>query len=497
MPSLPSLSTLYPGLVEPRYATARNLERATYGAHTAAAAAALKQPLFPWQRLVADVMGEVDDDGVLVYRRGIISVQRQAGKTTLDLANDIQNCLMGPNRKIWYTAQSGQHATDKFLEMAEVFEHSPLRKLGKVRRSNGSARISFINGSELRPHPPTADSLHSKQSDKNTIDEGWFFDVVQAKALLGAIVPTTTTRKMLTGQRPQLWLMSTEGTSESGYWNKLLDGFRAGDIPEDTAFFDFGIPLDTAQPDVNDEAALAAFMDVIARWHPGYGYLFEMADLYGFLDELGISEFMRAYGNKRTGAVSRVIPEADWRASSTLDPLPAGAPLCFAAAVGIDGVDTTITVTALDGHRKITEVIDHRPGTGHALERLKELHAKHGAAFAIDGYGPSADLRDRAERAGLPLIDLKTAAVTAACQSVFAGMVPPKNAPENWRRSWFYRPHPALDDAAELAAKRSVSDGAWLWGRRASVGSISALEAGTLSSWGVDHLPEVAGIQIF
>lgn len=494
---MPSLQALYPGLVEPRYATAPNPARATYGAHTRAAAAALRQPLIPWQQLVADVAGEVDEDGVLIYRRIVVSVQRQAGKTTIDLANSIQNCLMGPNRKAWYTAQSGQHATDKFLEMADTFEKSPLARLGKIRRSNGSANLTFANGSVLRPHPPTADSLHSKQSDKNTIDEGWYFGTVNSKALLGAIVPTTTTRRKLTGQRPQLWIMSTEGTSESQFWNKLLDDFRAGNVPEDTAFFDFGIPLDTAEPDLADPAAVKLFMDTIARFHPGFGHLFEMSDLYGFLDELGVSEFMRAYGNKRTGATERVIPEGDWRKSATLDTLPAGAPLCFGAAVGIDGVDTTITATALDGMRKITEVVDHRAGTGHALQRIKELHAKHSAPFAIDPYGPSADLHDKAERAGIPLVPLKTAGITAACQSVFAGVVPPRNAPEEWARSWYYRPHPALDAAAALAAKRSVSDGAWLWGRRASVGSISALEAGTNSSWGVDHLPEHAGIQVF
>lgn len=494
---MPSLQALYPGLVEPRYATLPTPGRATYGDRTRAAAAGLGQPLIPWQQLVADVAGEVDDDGILAYDRVIVSVQRQAGKTTLDLANDIQNCLMGPNRKLWYTAQSGQHATDKFLEMATAFEQSPFARLGKIRRSNGSASLTFANGSVLRPHPPTADSLHSKQSDKNTIDEGWYFSTVQGKALLGAIVPTTTTRRKLMNQRPQLWVMSTEGTSESEFWNALLDDMRAGNVPAGTAFFDFGIPPETEHPDLADEASVKAFLELVASRHPGFGYLFDMPELYGFLDQLGVSEFMRAFGNRRTGATERVIPEGEWRKSATLDTLPAGAPLCFGAAVGIDGVDTTITATALDGHRKITEVIDHRAGTGHALERIKELHAKHGAPFAIDPYGPSADLHDKVDLAGVTLVPLKTASVTAGCQSVYAGIVPPRNAPEDWARTWYYRPHPSLDAAAALAAKRSVSDGAWLWGRRASVGSISALEAGTNSSWGVDHLPEVAGIQVF
>lgn len=488
----------YPGLVPPRNATPRDFSRATYGAHTAAAAAALGHQLIPWQRYVADVAGEVDDDGVLVYGLVVCTVQRQAGKTTLDLADDIKNCLMGPNRRVWYTAQSGQHASDKWKEMAELFEKSPLQKLAKIRWSNGTQTMTFLNGSTLRPHPPTADSLHSKQSDKNTIDEAWYFSAVQANALNGAITPTTTTRRKVTGQRPQKWILSTEGTLESAYLNKTLDECRDF-TPAGCAFFDFGIPFDLEDPDLNDDAAVESWLDVVYAHHPGAGHLFERSDLRAWLDGpdgLGLSEFKRAYGNRRTGATERVIPEASWKAAATATALPAGQ-VCFGAAVGMDGQDTAITATAIVDGRKITEVVDYRPGTGHALERIKELHSRHGAPFAIDGYGPSADLRDRAERAGIPLIPITTSAVSAACQSVFGGMVAPKGAAAGWQPSWQYRPHPALDDAAELAAKRSVGDGAWVWGRRASVGSISALEAGTLGTWGIDHMPEVAGIQIF
>jgi hypothetical protein len=449
----------------------------------------------PWQRYVADVAGEVDEDGVFIYGRAVVTVQRQAGKTTLDLANDIQNCLMGPKRRVWYTAQTGQHASDKWKEMTELFSKSPIQKLAKIRLANGTQALTFLNGSTIRPHPPTADSLHSKQSDKNTIDEAWYFSAVQANALKGAIVPTTTTRRKITGQRPQLWVMSTEGTLESAFLNDTLTECRQA-TPAGTCFFDFGIDPNLEDPDLNDAASVDAWLAAVYAAHPGAGYLFELEDLRAWLDELGLSEFKRAYGNRKTGATERVMPEADWKAAATAAPLPAGA-ICFAAAVAMDGMDTTITATGLADGRKITEVVDHRSGTGWALERIKELHAKHGAPFVIDTYGPSADLADKVERAGIPLIPVKTSSVSAACQAVYAGIVPPRNAPAGWAPIWHYRPHVALDEAAELAAKRSVGDGAWCWGRRASVGSISALEAATLGTWGIDHMPEIAGIQIF
>lgn len=486
----------YPGLVPPRNATPRDFSRATYGDHTAAIAAALGQPLLPWQKYAADLFGEIDDNGDLVYGLCVTTVQRQAGKTTIDLANDIQNCLMGPNRRVWYTAQTGQHASDKWKEMAELFEKSPLKALGKIRWSNGTQMITFANGSTLRPHPPTADSLHSKQSDKNTIDEAWYFSAVQAAGLNGAITPTTTTRRKVTGIRPQKWILSTEGTLESAYLNSVLDECRT-ETPAGCAFIDFGIPFDLEDPDMGDDAAIEAWLDVVYSYHPGAGHLFAREDLRGWLDGpdgLGLSEFKRAYGNRRTGATERIIPEAPWKAAATLATLPAK--VCFAAAVAMDGADTTITATGIVDGRKVTEVVAHGTGTGWALERIKELGEKHNAPFVIDPYGPSADLHDKAERAGVLLIPIKTGNVAAACQSVFAGIVPPKDAPAGWQPAWLYRPHPALDTAAELAAKRSVGDGAWCWGRRASVGSVSALEAGTNSSWGIDHMPEEIGIQI-
>lgn len=490
------LSQLYPGLIEPRHYTPRDLTRATYGAHTAAAAATLGQPLIPWQQFAADVAGEVDADGVLVYSVVVITVQRQAGKTTLDLANDIQNCLMGPNRRVWYTAQTGQHAGDKWLEMAELFEKSPIRGLATVRKSNGSQKLTFANGSTLRPHPPTADSLHSKQSDKNTIDEAWYFTSLQAAALKQAIVPTTTTRRKFTGQRPQLWVMSTEGTAESSFFNKLLEDLRA-EIPGNTCFIDFGIDPNLEAPDLADDAAVDKYLEEVAARHPGYGYLFEMEDLRGWLFELGLGEFARAYGNRRTGATERIIPEQAWKNAATMTAIPDDARVCFAAAVGLDGADTAITATAVVNGVKITEVIDHREGTAHALARIKELHARNGAPFIIDAYGPASDLHDQVERAGVPLVPLNTTGVTAACSAVFSGVVPPPKAPEGWKPIWHYRPHTALDDAAELAAKRSVGDGAWVWGRRASIGSIAALEAATIGTYGVGHMPEVAGLQVF
>lgn len=472
---------LPPGLVQPRFATPRNYSRPSYGLHCAAVGASLGQPFIPWQQYVADVATETDADGVLVYDRVVITVQRQAGKTTLDLASGVQNALSGPNRRIWYTAQTGQHASDKWLQMVEDFEGSPIKRLGSAHRSNGKERLTFLNSSTLRPHPPTGDSLHSKQSDRNTIDEAWFFDLMQANALKQAIVPTTTTRRKKTGQRPQLWVMSTEGTADSTYFNDLLAELRT-DCPPTTAFFDFGIDADTDPTD----------LEAVYRQHPGAGHLFDLDDLQGWLTELGPSEFARAFGNRRTGSSTRVIPAAPWNAARSSRNMPDG-PVCFGAATGIDGQDTSIVAVKRDGGTVIVQVIAHAPGTSWALEVIRSLHDLYKAPFAIDKIGPSALLHDEVERSGIPLVPLTTGGVTAACMQIFNGVT--KVNPPSW--VWLPDEWTALDRAADLAVKRTIGDGAWTWGRARSVGSISALEAATVGTYGIDHMPESHGLQLF
>jgi hypothetical protein len=449
----------------------------------------LKKPPMPWQRYVADVAGEIGPDGMLWYNTVIVTGPRQIGKTAMDLARNVQSCLMSPNRRAWYTAQSGQHASAKWREMTDLYVDTPrLKNLAHRRLTNGSEVLTFRNGSEFRPHPPTEDSLHSKQSDTNTIDEAWAFTKLQGTALLGAIQPTTLTRRSLVHQQPQLWLVSTEGTIESTFFNEILDNARAGLISERTAIFDFGVPFDE---DGNDLAT-------IARYHPGYGYVLDRESLDAAAEQLRDSpgELARAYANQRTGATERTIPREPWRAAAHHAAAPAG-PVCFGAAVGVDAIDTTITATqyADEQHaHKVSAVVNggHSAGTWWALDKLRELHEKYPeAAFAIDRVGPSAALYDEAVRADLPLVELSSAGVSAACQNVLTGITNPNGA------TWLYKPHEALDAAADLATRRWIMDGAWVWGRRASVGSISALEAATLGSYGLDHMPETPGMQLF
>lgn len=100
----------YVSYPSPRYGTPRPTG-ATYGPAICKIMQWLGTPAMPWQEYAADVIGEIDPKtGLPRWPMVIISVPRQAGKTTLVLAACIQRMLTGEKRRVWSTAQTGLKA---------------------------------------------------------------------------------------------------------------------------------------------------------------------------------------------------------------------------------------------------------------------------------------------------------------------------------------------------------------------------------------------------
>lgn len=443
-------------MATPRFHTERTPGRPSYGPAIDRTSAGLGRPLMPWQRRAADVIGEILPDGKFAYPLVIVSVPRQAGKTAFTLATAFHRGLVLRNGRIWFTAQTGMHARDSFLEMGRPAKLSAFGPIFDLKRGAGDTRIEFAhNLSQLRPHPPTEDSLHGKQSDLNLIDEAWSFGPAEADALMAAITPTQATRP----QR-QTIILSTRGTAASTWFHGLIE--RAREDPS-ICLIDYGIGPD-------DDAA---DLDVIAAAHPAYGLTVDMDALRAAQQQLSPGEFARAYGNRETGSAELIWPIESWRAVQTVEPIPADATVCFAAAVSIDRTETAISAaTVIDGV-PYAEVVDVLPGTDHAdrLAALDRAHA-HGGMW-IDRGGPSVTLADAADRLGISIEDADSRTVSAAAGNLYdrvlAGTVR-------------VRPHPALDSAVSAAARRGLGDGAFAFGRRASSGSIAALESLALAA---------------
>jgi hypothetical protein len=426
----------------------------------------------PWQQYVADVGGEVDDRGLPAYSLLVVSVQRQSGKTTLDLAQSVQRCLAAPRRKAWHTAQTGQDARKKWRELAEDVMTSPLRDLvdGRPRSSNGGESLVFVNGSNLRPHPPTRDALHGEQSDLNNVDEAWVFDDLQGADLMQAITPTQLTRP-----GAQTWIWSTRGDRSSTWFHGLIDAITAGAIPR-AAIFDWGIPYDADPTD----------LDVIAAHHPAFGHTVTRESLEAAQANFATDPggWARAYGNVPTGNAARVFPLDVWQHTQTADPLPDGRP-AYGIATSADGAWSCIAAAVLDPVGvPWVEVIEHRPGRSWAVERGRQLRDA-GQGVAIDRRGPAAPIADQLELAGVELLPLGGPDYVAACQDLFDRVT----ADEPRIR---FRAHEGLDAAADVAGRRMLNDGGWIWSRSKSTGDVSTLEAATLAAWAVLRNPAAA-----
>ena len=438
------------------------------------------KPLMTWQRLVADVALEVDDDGRFAYQLVIVTVPRQSGKTTLFGSVLDHRALAVARARCWFTQQSGKHAVDWLIN-----EHwpalAPFVPKVHLRRAAGSEHIKWIpSGGLIRPFPPTPDGLHGKTSDLVVVDEPWAFDLVRGLQLDQAIVPTQATRP-----NAQVWKVSTAGDATSTWWLGTVEAGRAAVTAGRTSgvcYFEWSCPdgLDPTDP---------------ASWpqyHPAFGLTIGAEAMQAALDQLGPDEFARAYGNRWVSTTVRVIPLAAWRAcAEEAAELPGPGGLAIGFDVGFDHADAAIVAGWRDGGGVAhVEVADHREGTGWLVDRVIAITEQwKPRCIAYDAAGPALDIADQLERAGLTLAPLKAREYAAACSGLLEAITA---TPPGLR----YRPHPALEAAASSAARRALGD-SWAWGRRQSVGSLAALTAATVTVWGYDHAPVPADFRVW
>lgn len=473
--------------VTPRYATPRNPAYQTDGPRVAAVSKALGHPFIPWQQYTADVAGEYETDEqgrrILVHPRVIVTVPRQAGKTTLDEAGHVRSLLMGPKRVGWYIAQSGQDATKHYkLVVKDILASPALRPLvADVKYGAGDMGLTLRNGSVFRPSPPTDSSGHGFQSDRVTLDEAWAFSDRQGNDLLQAFIPTTITRLQLMGQQPQLWIMSTEGTADSSFLNPILAEARRGQCPASWAVIDYGLPLD-ADPD-----------DLRAVWdsHPGAGHLFTFRQLQGFRDEFRTDPagWRRAFCNIRDdGALERVYTQDLWDATGIPDVGRPGDDAAMGVAVDIDQMSASITIAWTTPAGVVCRLLDQLPGTWDAADRIADQCAAWGARVYLDRKGPAGPLAD--QLASMPDVRLADIPATDLASTGPALLEMMRN------RAVLHETDPRLDAAVGVAVRRWSGD-AWYLDRRQSPGDISPIESMQLAAWGARHGEPDTPLQAF
>lgn len=478
----------------PVYATPRTPGRRTHGGAIAAVAAAMGKPLMPWQRHVADVGTELLEDGSWAYPQVPVQVQRQAGKTTLVGPRAVELCITTPGAMSWFTAQTRQDARDTLVEgfMPQV-RQGPLASRVKSRLSNGSEGLYFPGSSFFRVFAPTGDALHGKANRLVVVDEVWAFDAEKGLELEQAITPTFTTTA------GQLWLVSAGGTAASAWLRSWVERGRAAVANgrrEGLAYFEYGVPVDHRE--VVEAGLVAGKIDphcpeldlalqVVLAHHPAAGFTLKPQALRAAADSMRPGEFLRAYANLWTETDERVIPAPAWdRAGASSWPPPA-ARVAFGFDVATDGRSSAITAAWRDTPGgPVRWDADERPGTGWLVDELADrVKRRQPVAIAHNG-GPASDLADQlARRLGSrhPVEAITGQDYYAAC----AGVLRAVDVPADQEPQLLHRRQPELDLAVSGAGRKFVGDGAWLWWRTASSGSIAPVVAGTVATWAFDH----------
>jgi hypothetical protein len=437
----------------------------------------------PWQRDAVDVMLEYDPaTGLYRYGTIILTVPRQAGKTTLIGTLADHRCISRPNARAWITMQNGKTA-DSWMRN----EHLPsLSRLGDPDSKRSPYRQSLRAG-EIGPiwrrlnstfftFPPKRDALHSKQSDLAIISEAWAHSAEVGADIRQAIRPT-----MLTRRNAQLVVESTLGDDSSVF----LDGYYDLGVESLTnpatrvCFIDYGIPDDADPED----------LDVIAAHHPAFGHTVNMQALVDAREDFradpalgGASGWARAYGNRATRSRETAIPASAWttaarprvdvpeRAGVGLDATPSGARV----AVGLGW---------RDDDQAFGELAYAGPPSRETPAMIVDLCRRNASPLVVDrGALGALELVDAVSRQrGAPeVVFLNMGEYAAACGVLYRGVLDD---------TWHHFNDPDLTAAAEIATKRDLGDGGFGWGRKTSAGSIAELGAVTVALKAADRLP--------
>lgn len=473
--------------VAARYATPLTAGRANYGPAVDKIGAALGVPPMPWVRHLNRLSTELLASGEWAYTTIVVTTPRQAGKTTARGPLVIHRCLIRPMARCWLTAQTRQDARDILVD--EVGPRwnartNPLRQLAKLRRSQGSEGLMFRSGAFWRVFAPGEDDLHGKANEIVDVDESWKFTADQGAALEQAIDPTFSTTD------GQFTMFSTRGTARSVWLDKYVALGRqavAADHREGIALVEHSLPDDVAAQVLEglhtekDSPAWAAAVELVIAHHPANGYTLRPRVLRAAARKMPPEEFLRAYGNVPTRTTTAVFTPTAWT-TSRLTPWPTPSrPLALAIEVGPGRADAAIIAAWILQGKVHVDVVDYRPGADWMPGRYAELVDRyHPEITGHAGAGPVVETADRITRAGHTLTSLKLGDYAAACAGIVA------DVEDDALR------HPGertLTEHVTNVAVKPIGDGAFVFARLRSEGSITTIVGAAVARWLVLHAP--------
>lgn len=419
-----------------------------------------------WQRAVLiDSLGERADGKWAALEVGLI-VPRQNGKGAVVEARELAGLFLFGEQLILHSAHEFKTASEAFRRIVGWIEGSDaLRKrVKKITQANGDEGIELRSGARLRFVARSKGSGRGFSGDLNVLDEAYALTAEQ----LAALMPTMSARA-----NPQIWYTSTPPLEAAA---QLVALRKRGVVGEARlAYFEW------SPPEVFD----AADRSMWQACNPAMGIRiseeFVEAEYRAF--EAALEEFTRERLGKWPPAADgeyQVIGKDEWEACLELTSAPAGR---VALSADINPARTH-TALAVGGRRADGllhgEVIDYRPGTSWAVDRIVQLVADWKPVnVIIDAAGPAGSLIAPLAEKGIEVTTLTAREAAQACGQLWDATC----SPDVSQRSFRTTGEPILTAAVAGAIKRKLAD-AWAWDRLSPSVDISPLVAVTNALYG-------------
>ncbi len=449
----------------------------------------LKEPLDPWERWAAIHAGELLPDGRPRFRKVLIKVARQNGKTHLLvvltlfwLFVETLPIILGTSTKLDYAKESWLKAAKLAKGTAALAALLPSTRNQGIRQANGEQEIETTEGARYKIAASNAEGGRSLTLNRAILDE---LRQHHDYSAWDAIVPAGNAVSDF-----QAFCLSNEGSDRSVVMNDLTDAALAfietGEGDSRLGYFGWTCPVGS---DPLDLKALAQANPNLTRRIDPDALLADAARAVALGGEALLGFQVENMCMRVKLDFPPVVPEPSW--TGCRDPLSARVgPPAVAVEVTPDRSMACISyaATRADG-LPMVQVVQRAPGTGWVAAEVGRLvREKSVTCVVLDGYGPVSNLEDdiRAQVADrCPVEVLTTSDMADACGSVYDAVVT-----EQLRHTG----QTELDEALAATVKHTMPGGRYTWHPATPDSDITPWRSVTEALWGLAKHPGGGGI---
>lgn len=393
-------------LPPPKFATQRNPDNPSTWKAVQLQARFLGTPLMPWQKYVCQIGLERQAAAPqrARYQTVVVTVPRQAGKTTMIKALMSATAQSNPGCGVYYTAQTRKDAVEKWKELAK-----PLAQTGRGRvkmlEGTGNEQLKFMKTDSLiQPFAPTPEGIHGKTSPLVVVDEAWAFSQAEGDDLMASFSPVG-----ITIPESQVWIISTAGDTRSEWLKSLVERGResVNDPASTMAFFEWSADDELADQDPYGDDTLA--------FHPAMGITQEPWKLRAEAQNSPLHLWRRSYLNLwPTSATTSVIDLEQWaKLETAATSVPNGCTICFDAAEDRSGA--TIYLAWMANERPHLHLALTRAGAAWVLEIVSGLQRNLSGTIVADDSGSNRPIIQQLQQAGMEVYALRPREWQTAC----------------------------------------------------------------------------------